>query len=191
MSANDQTPRSGQQPEGQQPQTPRQTPRQTGDGHGQTPYQQTAPQYNPYGQRNPAGGYGSYSPYTPYPQGSQFAPYQVEQPWNVLSIIGFILAFVIPPAGLIISIIALIQQSRSKERGRGLAIAGIVVGAVIVVLTIVVVFIALGLIAELAQHPELYNNQSYSYRDAGMHMSAFAPLTSLAPIFAAALHLPA
>lgn len=47
---------------------------------------------------------------------------------NTLSIAGFVLAFVANIVGLVVSIIALVQIRRSGERGRGLAIAGIVVG---------------------------------------------------------------
>jgi hypothetical protein len=47
---------------------------------------------------------------------------------NTLSIVGFVLAFVANIVGLVVSVVALVQISRTGERGRGLAIAGIVVG---------------------------------------------------------------
>ncbi|MDY1003906.1 DUF4190 domain-containing protein [Curtobacterium sp. CFBP9011] len=47
---------------------------------------------------------------------------------NTLSIAGFVLAFVANIVGLVVSVIALVQIGRTGERGRGLAIAGIVVG---------------------------------------------------------------
>lgn len=47
---------------------------------------------------------------------------------NTLSIAGFVLAFVANVVGLVVSVIALVQIGRTGERGRGLAIAGIVVG---------------------------------------------------------------
>jgi len=47
---------------------------------------------------------------------------------NTLSIVGFVLAFVANIVGLVVSVIALVQIGRTGERGRGLAIAGIVVG---------------------------------------------------------------
>lgn len=47
---------------------------------------------------------------------------------STLSIVGFVLAFVVNIVGLVVSIVALVQIGRTGERGRGLAIAGIVVG---------------------------------------------------------------
>lgn len=47
---------------------------------------------------------------------------------NTMSIAGFVLAFVVNIVGLVVSIIALAQIRRTGERGRGLAIAGVVVG---------------------------------------------------------------
>jgi len=44
-----------------------------------------------------------------------------------VAIAGFILAFLIAPIGLILSIIGLITASRSGQKGKGLAIGGIVV----------------------------------------------------------------
>jgi DNA-directed RNA polymerase subunit RPC12/RpoP len=56
-------------------------------------------------------------------------------------ILGFILSFIFAPAGIIISIMGLrlVNQSPKGVRGRGLAIAGIVVGCVNLVLGIILV----------------------------------------------------
>lgn len=45
---------------------------------------------------------------------------------NVLSIIGLISAFFIPLVGLVLSIIGLVQINKSGEKGKGIAISGIV-----------------------------------------------------------------
>jgi hypothetical protein len=58
--------------------------------------------------------------------------------YNVLSIVGFILAFVFSLAGLIVSIIAFSQIKKTGERGRGLALAGIILSAVFMVVGIIV-----------------------------------------------------
>ena len=63
------------------------------------------------------------------PQGFYGYP-QPQQRWNALCIIGFVLAFQIPPVGLILSIIALSQINRSHEQSKGLSIAGIIVSAI-------------------------------------------------------------
>lgn len=54
-------------------------------------------------------------------------------------ILGFIFAFIFPPAGLIISIMAfrLVNESAAGVRGRGLAIAGIAVGGLLTFLMLV------------------------------------------------------
>jgi len=54
-------------------------------------------------------------------------------------ILGFIFSFIFPIAGIIISIIALrlVNQSPKEIRGRGLAIAGIVIGCVWMVIIII------------------------------------------------------
>jgi ABC-type Na+ efflux pump permease subunit len=57
--------------------------------------------------------------------------------YNVLSIVGFILAFVISIAGLVVSIIALSQIKKTGEKGHGLALAGVIISALAIILTIV------------------------------------------------------
>lgn len=63
--------------------------------------------------------------------------------WNVLSIVGFILAFFVAVAGLIISIIARNQIKKTGERGASLALWGIIV-SIIVIVIYVVYFIIIG-----------------------------------------------
>ncbi|AMM22773.1 hypothetical protein AX769_21780 (plasmid) [Frondihabitans sp. PAMC 28766] len=57
--------------------------------------------------------------------------------YNVLAIVGFILAFVISIGGLVVSIIALTQIKKTGERGRGLALAGVIISAVAIIITII------------------------------------------------------
>ncbi len=52
-----------------------------------------------------------------------------EGKYNTLSIIGFIFAFIFPPAGFILGIIALSQIKKEGEKGKGLAIAAVTLGA--------------------------------------------------------------
>ncbi|MBT1582846.1 DUF4190 domain-containing protein [Curtobacterium flaccumfaciens] len=77
------------------------------------------PQYN---QQNP----------NPYAAGGQTygAPMQPSSDrFNVMAIVGFVLAFVVNIAGLVVSIIALSQIKKTGERGRGLALAGVIISA--------------------------------------------------------------
>ncbi|RSX54902.1 peptidyl-prolyl cis-trans isomerase [Bifidobacterium dolichotidis] len=72
-----------------------------------------------------------------------------KKPWNTLCIVGFVLAFFIPEAGLVLSIVALNQINKSGERSRALAIAGIVIGAVVTALQFIFALIVLAAIGSL------------------------------------------
>uniref|UniRef100_A0A942T6F1 DUF4190 domain-containing protein n=1 Tax=Neobacillus citreus TaxID=2833578 RepID=A0A942T6F1_9BACI len=78
---------------------------------------------------------------------SNAQPYQPAAPssdrYNVLAIVGFILAFVVNIAGLVVSIIALTQIKRTGERGRGLALAGIIISALSIVFGIISVIVVI------------------------------------------------
>jgi hypothetical protein len=47
-----------------------------------------------------------------------------------VTITGFVLAFVLPPIGLILSIIGVVKASGGRRKGKGLAIAGIIIAVV-------------------------------------------------------------
>lgn len=107
-------------------------------GEQQQPAYQ-APQPLPQGFYGAPG--GAYTgPSTPYPGAPQYYAGGETDPgarWSALCIIGFILSFLMPIAGLIISIIALVRIRRTGEKSRGMAIAGTIIGAVLTVLSIV------------------------------------------------------
>lgn len=131
--------------------------------YGQTPYSQTAseaqgaaygapqtPQYGqPYGQDPQYSQPYNSQPYAQYPPSGAYYPSPYYEPpaerWNTLSIIGFVLCFFFVPAALIVSIIALRQISRTHERGKGFAIAGIVISSICI--AIIVVCIVIGVMA--------------------------------------------
>lgn len=77
---------------------------------------------------------------TPQPYGAAGTPAQTDK-YNVLAIIGFIGAFFINVVGIVLGFIALSQIKRTGEKGRGLAIAAIVIGAVSVVIGIISVIV--------------------------------------------------
>ena len=66
----------------------------------------------------------------------------------MLSIVGLVLAFLLPPIGLILSIIASVQLGKAGAP-KGLAIAGIVIGAVLTVLEIIGIILLVTLFAGL------------------------------------------
>ncbi|RJT95230.1 DUF4190 domain-containing protein [Arthrobacter frigidicola] len=121
-------------------------------GQSPTPYGQPAygqaqgqPAYgqSPYGQGYPGGGY-------PGQQGPR------ENPGRTLGIVGLILAVVVAPVGLILSIVALVK-SKKAGMGNGLAVAGIIVGAlftILLVLAILLLVAAAPFIGEVAEFCE-------------------------------------
>lgn len=114
--------------------------------YGQQPYSQ-----QPYGQQ----------PYG-YAQPMYYAPVPQER-WNVLCIVGFVLAFIVPPVGLILSIIAIVQINKTFEKSKGLAIAGIVIGAfetLMAILGIIIMIVALGTFAEYGQNMKVCDGDS-------------------------------
>jgi hypothetical protein len=130
---------------------------------GNSPYgQQNQPQYGQnqpqYGQN--AGSYGQQTP-TPYGQQGQ-SPYgqqggnnypgqqgyqgqPAENPGRTLGIVGFILAILIAPIGLIVSIVAFVK-SRKARMGNGFALAGIIIGVLFTIGLILII----GLVAAAA-----------------------------------------
>lgn len=121
---------------------------------------------------------------TPYGVPAYYAP---NDRWNTMSIVGFVLSFVFCPAGLILSIIALRQINRTQERGKALAIAGIVISAIDIVIVIIAIILAITVGVYMVNHPETWNgsyciNGDCVYKDYGD--SAF---TSLAIMPLAAL----
>ncbi len=59
---------------------------------------------------------------------------------NSLAYLSIVLAFLIPPIGLIVSIISLVQIKQRQELGKGLALAGLIISAVITFMTPLLIF---------------------------------------------------
>jgi hypothetical protein len=57
--------------------------------------------------------------------------YQPSRPTNVLAILSLVFSLMFAPAGLILGLVARRQIEESGEEGRGLALAGTIIGAVI------------------------------------------------------------
>ena len=85
------------------------------------------PAYQPY-QQPPA-----YSPY-PYPA---YQPLPAQPGTNTFAILSFVMAWLpIPFAGIVLGIIGLVQCGKTGQKGRGLAIAGILLRVLSAVLLI-------------------------------------------------------
>ena len=99
-----------------------------GQGQSQAPYAYT---YQGQTQGQPAAGV----PYGP--------AYPVQAPMNTLSIVSLVCAFVFAPAGLVCGIIALSQIKKKGERGKGMAIAGVVISALSLLLFVLLFVFAM------------------------------------------------
>ncbi len=60
---------------------------------------------------------------------------------NTISIIGFVLSIFDGLIGMILSIIALVQINKTGEKGKGLAIAGIIISALRMIFTLILLFV--------------------------------------------------
>ena len=65
--------------------------------------------------------------------------------WNGLAIAGFVLSFVSTIIGLVLSIIAYKQVKNTGEKGKELALAGIIISAISIGITIIVLIIYFGI----------------------------------------------
>ena len=70
-----------------------------------------------------------------------------EKKTNTLAIVGFILAFLVPIAGLICSIIARKQVQERNEGGAGLALAGLIISIVELVILVIYVIVVVAAVA--------------------------------------------
>lgn len=113
----------------------------SGDGSGSV----SAPVY-------PGGGaVPPQTPYNPYMQGGQpngqpgwsgsygSVPPEANQKYNGLAIAGFICSFLVSLLGLILSIVGLNQIKKQGGKGKGLAIAGIIISAAGMVIQVILV----------------------------------------------------
>lgn len=96
-------------------------------------------------------------------QATYVAPAPAQAPYSPLAIVGFILSFFFSLIGMIVSIVALVSLKKDGKRGKGLSIAGIIIGGVMVVVNIIATLILLGGIAVVAnEYANNYSDQSSS-----------------------------
>lgn len=97
-------------------------------------------QQQPYGAQPPQQPYGaSPQPYGAAPQSGYAYPpaYPAQQPTNTLAIVALVGSFFIPIVGIVCGHIALSQIKKSGEQGRGLALAGLIIGYALTALILV------------------------------------------------------
>jgi hypothetical protein len=81
------------------------------------------------------------------PPAPAYQPVAAGQKTNVLAIVGFILAFVVTVAGIVVSFIALSQIKKTGEGGRGLALAGVILGFVFTFFWLIYIVVAIAALA--------------------------------------------
>ncbi|WP_431221318.1 DUF4190 domain-containing protein [Leifsonia xyli] len=88
-------------------------------------------------------------PLPPQQQQPQYAqPYGAAEPrWNTMAIVAFIVTFFINIVGIILGFIALSQIKRTGEKGRGLALAAVIIGFISIVIGIIWVILIVSLAA--------------------------------------------
>jgi Domain of unknown function (DUF4190) len=109
-------------------------------GYPQSGYQQPGYQQPGYPQP-PAGAYGAYYGYQP-----QYPP-PPTRGTNIMAIMAIVFAFVFSPLGIVFGIIARKQIARTGEEGDGLALAGLIVGAVFTVIMVLYIVFMIFLFA--------------------------------------------
>jgi peptidyl-prolyl cis-trans isomerase B (cyclophilin B) len=105
----------------------------------------------------PPAGYG------PYPPPYGYYGYPQPQPTNGMAIASIVCAFLFAPLGILFGHISLSQIKHTGEEGRGLAIAGLVIGYLVTVATIVVVVASVWFFVLMARNLENLNNLGGDY----------------------------
>ncbi|RYQ63637.1 DUF4190 domain-containing protein [Bifidobacterium pseudolongum] len=123
------------------------------------PQQSQAQQPNPYAQEygytgqqpytQPTYGQAPQQPYGQQPYGQPYAQQPAAYPqdrWNGMAIAGFVCSFLFSIVGLVLSIIGYNQTKKTGEKGKELALAGIIISGLSIVMTIVMIiaFVVIG-----------------------------------------------
>src|SRR2546430_12956461 len=106
----------------------------------------TPPPYGPY--PPPPGPYAGYYGYPGYPG------YPPPQSTNAWAIVSLVCAFLFAPLGIIFGHISLSQIRKTGEEGRGLAIAGLVIGYLITLSTVVIIALGVFFFVQVANELE-------------------------------------
>lgn len=99
---------------------------------------------------------------------------------NTLAIVGFVASFLVNIVGIIVSAIALKQIKQSGEKGRGLAIAGLVIGSLSLLVGLIIGILMIVGIVNAAQNGTITSSTtSYSF-SSGEDETASASESALA-----------
>lgn len=146
-----------------------------GDGVTQPPTYSASAQYPPPGLEPPAPAPTPY-PSMPvqYPVAVMPGGYVPAAKTNSMAIAALVCSLVLAPLGIVFGHIALSQIKRTGEEGKGLAIAGLVIGYIftaIAVIWLVVFIIFLGALGSAINDPTYYDS-GYTYSMAAAALPA-------------------
>ena len=152
------------------------------------PYQDQDPSTPPYGMPPADAAYAEYPAYPPAPPpmpmpmpmpmpypylNNPYPPYPPPQT-NALAIASLICAFLFAPLGIVFGHVSLSQIKRSGEEGRGLAVAGLVIGYLVTIGTILALIAGVLLFSWAAR---VVRENTYPDGVGVMRPRAAAPLT--------------
>ncbi|MGI9823693.1 DUF4190 domain-containing protein [Agromyces sp. Marseille-Q5079] len=87
-------------------------------------------------------------PPAPVPAAAPAAPVTPSEKWNVLSIVGFVLSIIgFNVVAIVLGFIGLSQVKKTGERGRGLALAAVIIGFASIVIGIILTIVFFSVLA--------------------------------------------
>jgi peptidyl-prolyl cis-trans isomerase B (cyclophilin B) len=106
-----------------------------------------------------------YDAYPPPPSGGYagYYGYPLPRPTNALAIASLVCAFLFAPLGIVFGHISLSQIRRTGEEGRGLAVAGLVIGYLVTVLTVLVVVLGAVFLVRISRELESLEGLTTDY----------------------------
>ena len=107
--------------------------------------------------------YGAYPPPPQYGHPTGYYGYPQPQPTNAMAIMSLVCALLFAPLGIVFGHISLSQIKRTGEEGRGLAIAGLVIGYMITTLTVVAIVVGILFVVVVAQNLERLDGMIPNY----------------------------
>jgi hypothetical protein len=111
----------------------------------------------------------------PPPPAAQYAGYPQARPTNGMAIASLVASLLVAPLGIVFGHISLSQIKRSGEDGKGLAIAGLVIGYLASVGAVIAVIFVVGVMAVVGSTAHRINSQYPSHRYS-------TPTTSASPV---------
>ena len=124
-----------------------------------------------------------YRAYPPPPYGGCPARYGYPQPppTNSLAIVSLVCAFLFAPLGILFGHISVSQIKKTGEEGRGLAIAGLVIGYIFTALTITIVVLSVLFVVYIGRDLERLDGMVTTYPTASPSPSVHHTLPPFKP----------